>query len=403
MFGAGPFSVGAARGRPVAARRKRDSVEHSMAEATLELRMLGGLDVRRGGHSLAQPPSKKTRALLAYLALTGRAHHRAALCSLLWDVTDDPRGALRWSLSKLRKQVDDEHVIRLQTDGERVALELQGASVDVLEMRRALGEAKLESAPTALLEAWCARCTGELLEGLDLPDFDGYQAWLVAEREQMRRLHVSVLQELVRRHEAAPERALSFASAWIGVDPMSAQARLAALRLALGIGQIEQAKRQFQAARRLFGELDSAKEAQLIAGWQALRAPTHTLSTSAADAIENEPAPATPRLHAQLAESRAPQTPTRLTTLPLIGRDQEHAELASALARVTRQRRAELVLVTGEPGIGKSRLLDELLSHSRAQEHAVLDGAAYEAETGRPYGPWIDALRKLSRTRLDDA
>src|SRR3954468_20973858 len=109
-----------------------------MSDPELELRMLGGLDVRRDGKSLAQPPSKKTRALLAYLALSGRAHRREALCSLLWDVTDDPRGALRWSLSKLRKQVDDERATRLHADGERVSLELNGASIDVLDMRAAL-------------------------------------------------------------------------------------------------------------------------------------------------------------------------------------------------------------------------------------------------------------------------
>jgi DNA-binding SARP family transcriptional activator/predicted ATPase len=453
-----------------------------MDAGTLELRMLGGLDVRRGGQSLAQPPSKKTRALLAYLALTGRAHRRDALCSLLWDVTDDPRGALRWSLSKLRKQVDDERVTRLQTDGERVALELAGATVDVLEMRSALSEAKLASAPIALLEAWSARCNGAVLEGLDLPDFDGYQAWLVAEREQTRRLHANVLRELVQRHAASPDRALAHANAWIGVDPMNAQARLSALRLALASDQGELAKRQFQAARRLFAELDPAKEAQLIAGWQALHSAQRTAATSTArevepgvgPALEVEPgvgpareverglAPArevergvglsrevergvglsreverglapsrevergvglsreverglapsreverglapSREVERGLAPSRESRPSVNPSRIPLIGREQEHAELAAALARVTRKRRAELVLLTGEPGIGKSRLIDEVLGECRAQGNAVLDGAAFEGETGRPYGPWIDALRKLSRTRLDDA
>jgi DNA-binding SARP family transcriptional activator len=98
---------------PLARAEGHVSVVAAMAQPDLELRMLGGLDVRRGGEPLPQPPSKKTRALLAYLALTGRAHRREALCNLLWDVTDDPRGALRWSLSKLRKQVDDDGATRL--------------------------------------------------------------------------------------------------------------------------------------------------------------------------------------------------------------------------------------------------------------------------------------------------
>jgi DNA-binding SARP family transcriptional activator len=364
-----------------------------MTVGTLELRMLGGLEVRRGAESLAQPPSKKTRALLAYLALTGRPHRRDALCSLLWDITDDPRGALRWSLSKLRKQVDDAQVTRLQTDGEHVALELAGASVDVLEMRSALGEGKLASAPTSLLEAWAARCSGAVLEGLDLPDFDSYQAWLIAEREQTRRLHASVLQDLVRRHEGEPERALSHASAWVAVDPMNAQARLSALRLALASGQAEHAQRQFNAARRLFSELDPAREAQLVAGWQSLRGSPHSQSSSAAHSLERDPEP---------ARDSEPANPSSANVLPLIGREQERTELNAALARVTRKRHAEIVLLTGEPGIGKSRLLDEVMFECRAQGSAVLDGAAFEGETGRPYGPWIDALRKLSRTSLDE-
>ena len=56
-----------------------------------------------------------------------------------------------------------------------------------------------------------------LVDELDLPDFDGYQSWLVAEREQTRRLHAQVLQALVQRTEHAPERALTYASAWIRV------------------------------------------------------------------------------------------------------------------------------------------------------------------------------------------
>ena len=78
-----------------------------MTEKPLIIQTLGDLEVRRAGRSLLLPPSKKTRALLAYLAVTGRAHRRERLCSLLWDVTDDPRGALRWSLSKLRALVDE--------------------------------------------------------------------------------------------------------------------------------------------------------------------------------------------------------------------------------------------------------------------------------------------------------
>lgn len=365
-----------------------------MSEIQLELQMLGGLDVRRAGKSIPLPPSKKTRALLAYLGLTRRAHSRDTLCSLLWDVADDPRGALRWSLSKLRKQVDDDQVQRLQTEGERVRLELSGVCVDVLEMRAALSGGKLETAATELLEAWSARCTGEVLEGLDLPDFEVYQAWLVAEREQTRRLHASLLQELVRRHDRAPDRALAYAAAWVRIDPMSPQARLAAMRFAVDDGQVDEAKRQLQAARRLFSELDPAKEAQLVAGWQALR-------SSAPPAIPAVPSSLRPPSPIEPECAARDSLPSPASRLPLLGRAAELAQLTAAAARVTRTSRAEIALLTGEPGIGKSRLLDELRAAALARGCTVLEGAAFEGETGRPYGPWIDALRKLSPSFSD--
>src|SRR5439155_22724513 len=82
----------------------------------LEIRLLGRLELFRTGASVALPPSKKTRALLAYLVATQERHSRAHLCELLWEGPDDPRAALRWSLTKIRSLLDDEGVTRLVAD-----------------------------------------------------------------------------------------------------------------------------------------------------------------------------------------------------------------------------------------------------------------------------------------------
>jgi len=79
----------------------------------LEIKVLGDLQVLRDGTAMALPPSRKTRALLAYLALTRCPHRREQLCDMFWDVPDDPRGSLRWSLSKIRPLVDDFALHRL--------------------------------------------------------------------------------------------------------------------------------------------------------------------------------------------------------------------------------------------------------------------------------------------------
>src|ERR1700681_4520493 len=73
----------------------------------LAIRLLGEIKVDRGAITVALPASKRTRALLGFLAATAKPQPRQALCDLLWDGPDDPRAALRWSLTKLRPLVND--------------------------------------------------------------------------------------------------------------------------------------------------------------------------------------------------------------------------------------------------------------------------------------------------------
>ncbi len=108
--------------------------------------------MRRDGRPLALPPSRKTRALLGYLALAGRPQTRERLCDLLWEGPGDPRAALRWSLTKLRPLVDTDRR-RLAADRDSVAVELGPGELD-LEVVRALlpaGAAKAPIAPPGFL------------------------------------------------------------------------------------------------------------------------------------------------------------------------------------------------------------------------------------------------------------
>ncbi|MCB1742303.1 MAG: alpha/beta hydrolase, partial [Gammaproteobacteria bacterium] len=68
------------------------------------------------GETVKLPASRRTRALLAYVALTRRPQRRERLCELFWEMPDDPRGALRWSLSKIRPLVNDDTTERLTAD-----------------------------------------------------------------------------------------------------------------------------------------------------------------------------------------------------------------------------------------------------------------------------------------------
>jgi hypothetical protein len=101
----------------------------------LRVCVLGHLAVLRHSARMQLPPSKKTRALLAYLAVTARPHSRDRLCAMLWAVPDDPRAALRWSLSRLRPLVDEPDRPRIIADRDNVGLDLDRVTVDILSLR----------------------------------------------------------------------------------------------------------------------------------------------------------------------------------------------------------------------------------------------------------------------------
>jgi len=77
--------------------------------------------------------------------------------------------------------------------------------------------------------------------------------------------------------------------------------------------------------------------------------------------------------------------------LPLIGRDKELAELREALAEA-REGRGSLVEIVGEPGIGKTRLIEEL---HPAQEARVLSASAEAFTSSTPYVIWRELLREM--------
>lgn len=280
------------------------------APARLTLRVLGEIEVARGSTPLALPASKKTRALLAYLAVTGRPHRRERLCELLWDVPDDPRGALRWSLSKLRALVDEPGQPRIRAERDSVAFDAAGLELDLFEARALAGPAPAE-APTADLEAAAARFRGGFLEGLDLPSCPEFRSWRAAERESARKLHAAVLSALIDRHAAAPERAIAHARALVALDPHEPEAQARLLGLLWAAGSRDEAEAQFAAAERLVGEISETARDRLARRWADLK------RAAAATEPQAPPAPAPRRsavaemiTAAERAEAPATERPT---------------------------------------------------------------------------------------------
>ncbi len=80
----------------------------------------------------------------------------------------------------------------------------------------------------------------------------------------------------------------------------------------------------------------------------------------------------------------------------VVGRDAETAALQAALADA-RGGAGGLVFLTGEPGIGKSRLAREVASQARAQAATVIAGRAVPASASTPYRPLTEALLQALR------
>lgn len=192
-------------------------------KAPLQVKVLGELAVLRDGREVALPHSRKTRALLAYLAVVSRRQRRDYLCRMFWQAPDDPRASLRWSLSKLRRCLEeDADESHLRTDRDTVLLDAGGLDIDVLHVAR-LTAKDLRSLGTTDLEERAASFRGRFLEGLELPRCPVFEAWRTFHDDALDRIRSLILQELVERLQGEPERALPYAHLLQSRDPANRQ------------------------------------------------------------------------------------------------------------------------------------------------------------------------------------
>jgi len=172
------------------------------------------------------PRSRKARALLVYLLVTGKVQRRDHLCSLFWDVADDPRAALRWCLTQLRQVFKSPGRPRIRADRDTVTIDLRGISVDLLEVKSALNK-DVQSCTMEELKKLLGAFRGAFAEGLDLPEFREFEAWKVTEQDESRNIHRKILWELAHRYSHEPETAVSYAKALVELDPDDVKARAA--------------------------------------------------------------------------------------------------------------------------------------------------------------------------------
>ena len=217
----------------------------------------------------------------------------------------------------------------------------------------------------------------------------------MAERERFARCRRGVLEALIARLADLPQRALPHGRAMVAAEPLDEAAQATLVRLLAAVGRYPEAEQHYAYARDLL-----RREVALPDGGTLDETIRRVRRHQRQAAIAPHPPPADhgvrgscraracrARSFIDLARPAAPAPPA------LIGRDDECRAIDDALAA---PQQAPVLLLLGEPGIGKTRLLDHLAAARRRQQGlSLIRARCFEAEAVRPYGYWLDALRGL--------
>ncbi|MEZ5787101.1 MAG: transcriptional regulator, partial [Xanthobacteraceae bacterium] len=244
-----------------------DQSDQTGGGPALQIRLLGPLTVVRGEVAVALPASRKVRALLAYLALAPRAVTRSRLCELLWDVPNDPRGELRWSLNKLRGSLDEPGRRRVETQGDTIKLDLTDCLVDAVEVARAVqAQAGLATMDAERLRTVTALCAGDFLDGLDIDRSPEFYGWLTTQRRHFRGCHAALLERLVKS-DPDDENVFGYLESWLRLAPFDRQVHGILLDALVRRGRLREGEEHLAATARLF-EAEGLDDSELREIWR---------------------------------------------------------------------------------------------------------------------------------------
>lgn len=357
--------------------------------AMLRLNLLGPPEVHLGEIRLSFP-TRKTFAVLIYLALEKRPQPREHLAALFWPEasTERSHASLRNTLGHLQAVLRQASEVTesgyLSVTYGTLALHPEAQvliDLDLVEQAyqhartdRSSRTPREESADPALLMAAANQYRGDFLVGFSLSDAPEFDAWASNQRESWRRRLGLIFDRLseVQFVQGDLASAAESAALWITLDSLNEGAYRRKMRAHFAAGERGQALETYELCRAsLLAELgvEPDPETELLAA----------------------------RIRAQHPVRSADQrtqinTPVAFLESLFAGRSPEQqALLAQYEAAVSGQ--AQVVVLRGEAGIGKTRLSTEFLNRARAQGAEVLQGRAFEGGGGISYHPLVEAFR----------
>jgi DNA-binding SARP family transcriptional activator/DNA polymerase III delta prime subunit len=324
----------------------------------LAVRLLGGVEVVLDGERLRAFDSLRLQRFLALIVLRRDAQHRSRLAFELWPDSDETqaRTNLRKLLHEFRHALPDiEEFVDIEKETVRW-ISAESSEVDVQKFRDAVAAGDLQLASRIY--------SGDLLSAC-------YDDWVLEERAKLRAEVLDALAQLaeesVKRKD--PKAAIKHTQRIIDLEPTEETAVRLQMKAHLDLGDKS-------AALRCYHRYADVLE--------------HDLGLTPGKEVED----LYHQLHKDAPRRGDEQSPSLALAAesPFVGREREWSELAAAWDSA-RQGRAHLVLVAGEPGIGKSRLALELGRSLRADGQLVASARAYEAAGRLPWGPVVEILR----------
>jgi len=345
---------------------------------SLHVNFLGGLQLEYQGESpssaklLVNPPTAKSQSLMAYLIIhRNRPQPRLRLIGMFWG--DRPEKKARRSLSTalwhIRRCFEDQDPIQSSTqtvqfvfDGNLILdidqFEVKVSRKDFLELQQAVDYYQ-----------------GSFLDGF-------YDDWIINERYRLESLYIKALANLMDIHETAGDYsdALQVAQELLKFDSLHENAHRLLMRVYCALGQRNAALQQYQLCQKILRtELDVDPLPETSKLFQEIQSGNYKIG----------PAPSTKLAKQPRKFSKNIRSPLDVTARKiLVGREKELALLKEQLSG-----QFNLILVSGEAGVGKTSLLEKYAENLSSQGSHVLWGRCHEFEHLLPYQPITEALR----------
>jgi len=356
---------------------------HSEAPTVLRVRLFGGFGLSWGDRKLSLPGGRTACSLFAYLiTYRDRAHTRDLLAGTFWP--DQPDNVARRRLSQTLWRINQGlqelqgQTSYLTTTASAVQFNVDAPYwLDTEEFQKARGALRPDRPIDPEAEKNLRKAVdlyrGEFMAGY-------YDDWAILRREEFRDMALAAMAHLLDLYKArgAFEEALTYARRLVMEDPLREEGHREVMRLCYILGRSEEALQQYETVKAiLLEELGVEPMEATTSLYREISSHSSVGATSFLPAASTLPS-------SPLLEDKG--------ELPFVGRSKERATLVGYLEQAI-SGEGRMVLIEGEAGVGKTRLLQEVARQAEWRGMQVLWGHGQEMVELPPYGLLLEALR----------